>query len=103
MKKTLLVIVVFLLFWALAYMVHLKIWSLKGVDYQFVGKFNYEILDKKLFNETYMSGNSYGVLTADLPIRGIEIKNAERIDKEQDYIFSFKHPIKAVYANTKGT
>lgn len=48
-----------------------------------------------------MSENSYGFLIGNLPIQGIEIRNAEPVMKNQDYIFSLKHPIKAVYVNSK--
>jgi hypothetical protein len=72
----------------------------KEADYEFKGKYEYKIIDKALFNETYLS-NSYGFLIGDLSIQGLEIKEFSDLDTNGEYIISLHHPIKAAYTWSK--
>lgn len=69
-------------------------------EYEFVGKYEYEIQNDSLFNETYLASGSFGFVLGNLPIQGIEIKNFDSLEKNVDYIISLNHPVKAAYVNS---
>lgn len=75
--------------------------NLNQAEYTFVGEYQYEIVNDSLFNNTYLTEDSFGYLIGDLEIPGVKIKDIEHLDKTKDYIISKDNPIKAVYTNSK--
>lgn len=68
------------------------------LHYQYVGSYNYEILNDSLDN-CYLSPNSYGYIIGDLNLDscGIKILHTGSLDKSDEYIISFNHPVKSIY------
>ncbi len=67
----------------------------KAVNYKFIGKYKYEIINDSLFENTYLHG-SFGYVIGNLSIPGVEIVKIENLNKQADYIISLNHPIKTV-------
>jgi hypothetical protein len=70
-------------------------------EYKFIGQFEYEITNDSLFNNTYLTEDSFGYVIGDLNIQGLKIMNIEKLDKSQDYILSLNNPIEAAYTNSE--
>ncbi|MEL1249010.1 hypothetical protein [Flavobacterium helocola] len=75
--------------------------KLNQAEYKFVGEYQYEIVNDSLFNNTYLTEDSFGYLIGDLEIPGVKIRDIEHLDKTKDYIISKDNPIKAAYTNSK--
>src|SRR5690606_17259563 len=69
-------------------------------EYTFVGQYEYEITNDSLFNNTYLTEDSFGYTIGDTKIQGLNIKGAESLDKSKDYIISIDNPIEAAYTNS---
>ena len=65
--------------------------KLNQAEYKFVGEYQYEIVNDSLFNNTYLTEDSFGYL----------IRDIEHLDKTKDYIISKDNPIKAAYTNSR--
>lgn len=70
-------------------------------DYKFIGQYEYEITNDSLFNNTYLTEDSYRYVIGDLEVQGLKIKNIDKLDKTQDYIISINNPLEAVYTDSK--
>lgn len=68
----------------------------KKIEFNFVGRYTYKIVDQKLFEATYLH-ESFGFLIGDLEIQGLEINNVENLPGQTDYIISLHYPVDAVY------
>lgn len=75
--------------------------KLNQAEYKFVGEYQYEIVNDSLFNNTYLTEDSFGYLIGDLEIPGVKIRDIEHLDKTKDYIISKDNPIKAAYTNSR--
>jgi hypothetical protein len=75
--------------------------KLNQAEYKFVGEYQYEIVNDSLFNNTYLTEDSFGYLIGDLEIPGLKIRDIEHLDNTKDYIISKDNPIKAAYKNSK--
>ncbi len=76
--------------------------SEKEAEYDFVGKYEYKIVDQKLLSETYLAADSYGYVIGDLNIQGLEILNTQNIEnKDSDFIVSLDYPIISVLESSK--
>lgn len=72
-----------------------------SAEYQFIGKFNYQITNDSLFSNTYLSPESFGYLIGDLNIQGIKINGIENLKKDNsDFIISLNYPISEVLNNS---
>lgn len=67
------------------------------LQYEYVGSYNYEVLNDSLDN-CCLSPDSYGYAIGDLNLDscGIKILEADNLDKSDEYIISFNHPIKKI-------
>ena len=72
----------------------------QNAEYQYVGKYEYEITNDSLFQNTYLH-DSFGFLIGDLKIQGLKIKGIESLPSDTDYIVSLHHPLKNVYVNSQ--
>ena len=75
--------------------------KLNQAEYKFVGEYQYEIVNDSLFNNTYLTEDSFGYLIGDLEIPGVKIRDIEHLDKTKDQIISKDNPIKAAYTNSR--
>jgi hypothetical protein len=72
-----------------------------SAEYQFIGKFNYQITNDSLFSNTYLSPESFGYLIGELNIQGIKINGIENLKKDNsDFIISLNYPISEVLNNS---
>jgi len=71
------------------------------VNYEFVGKYEFEIINDSLFKSTYLH-ESFGYVIGDINIPGIRIKGRENLDTGTDYIISLWHPLKSVHREEDG-
>lgn len=69
-------------------------------NYNYIGKFEYEIINDSLFENTYLY-ESFGFLIGDLEVQGLKIDNIEMLSSDIDYILSLNHPLKNVYTKSK--
>lgn len=67
----------------------------RKVNYEFVGKYEFEIVNDSLFKSTYLH-ESIGYVIGDLNIPGVRVKGYENLDISTDYIISLRHPLNSV-------
>lgn len=67
------------------------------VEIQFVDECNFKIFNDTLFKNSYLY-DSYGYIISDSKLEsiGIEISSNNKLNKEDDYIFTIYHPIKDI-------
>ncbi|WP_241285617.1 hypothetical protein [Chryseobacterium arthrosphaerae] len=69
----------------------------KRVDTEFVGEYNYKIFNDSLFKNSYFH-ESFGYVISDYDLKsiGIDLKEKDKLNKKDEYIFSMSFPIKKV-------
>lgn len=71
------------------------------IEYEFVGKYEYEIVDESQFEGTFLF-ESYGYVIGDVDIVGLKIEGADNLNKSTDYLISFEYPVARIYESLDG-
>lgn len=75
----------------------------KRVDTEFIGEYNFKILNDSLFKSSYFH-ESFGYVISDYDLKniGISILSNTKLSKTDEYIFVINHPIKKVVESNDG-
>lgn len=75
--------------------------AVREANYKYLGKYKYKITNDSLFNNTYLTDDSFGYVIGNLSIPGVKIENIESLNSNEDYIISRNHPIKNALRNSE--